>query len=142
MQRHYQFRPSRYLAALLFAAHGATLAVLFLLPLPLWTIAALAMLILFSMAYHVWRDAWLAAPSSAVALKLEDEHAVLTTRAGRQVEGTVLGDSFVTPYLTVLNVLPDGARMARSIVILPDSLDAESFRQLRVWLKWGVQEAA
>jgi toxin CptA len=137
MQRHYPFRPSRYLAALLIIAHSTTLAALILLPLPLWTIASLAMLILFSMAYHVWRDAWLAAPSSAVALKLEDEHAVLTTRAGGQVEGTLLADSFVTPWLTVLNVLPQDARIARSIVILPDTLDAESFRQLRVWLKWG-----
>jgi toxin CptA len=48
-----------------------------------------------------------------------------------------LRDSLVTPYLTVLNVLPQGARFSRSVVILPDSLDAESFRQLRVWLKWG-----
>jgi len=46
-------------------------------------------------------------------------------------------DSLVTPFITVLNVLPQGARLARSVVILPDSLDAESFRQLRVWLKWG-----
>jgi hypothetical protein len=23
------------------------------------------------------------------------------------------------------------------LVILPDALDAESFRQLRVWLRWG-----
>ncbi|MBI3902775.1 MAG: hypothetical protein HY306_07520 [Nitrosomonadales bacterium] len=37
----------------------------------------------------------------------------------------------------MLNVLPQGARFARSMIILPDSLDVESFRQLRVWLKWG-----
>lgn len=139
MQRHYQFRPSRYLAAILIVAHGVVIAALLLLPFPAWTKAALAMLILFSMVYHVWRDAWLAAPSSGIALKLEEDHAELTTRNGGHLEGQVLADSFVTPYLTVLNVLPQDARFARSIVIMPDTLDAESFRQLRVWMRWGVK---
>ncbi|MDE2311416.1 MAG: hypothetical protein KGL01_11420 [Betaproteobacteria bacterium] len=137
MRRQFTLQPSHYLAAVLIAAHGVTLAVLFPLALPLWAKAALASLLLLSLVHHLRRDAWLSAPAAGVALMLEDERAVLTTRGGEQLAVRILRDSLVTPFLTVLNVLPQGARFARSVVILPDTLDAESFRQLRVWLKWG-----
>ena len=137
MQQQFKLQPSRYLAAILVAAHGITLAALFPLGLPMWAKMALASLMLFSLIYHLRRDAWLSAPSASVALTLEGDRAVLTTRGGEQLAGQILRDSLVTPFLTILNILPQGARLARSVIILPDSLDAESFRQLRVWLKWG-----
>jgi len=137
MQREFKFQSSRYLATMLISAHGATLAALFPLALPGWAKMALASLILFSLVYHLRRDAWLSAPSASVALILEGDRVVLTTRGGEQLAGQILRDSLVTPFLAVLNVLPQGARLARSVIILPDSLDTESFRQLRVWLKWG-----
>lgn len=62
---------------------------------------------------------------------------MLTSRNGKQVTGKVMPDSLVTPLLTVLNVLPQDTHWTRSVVILPDSMDAESFRLLRVCLKWG-----
>ena len=122
---------------MLIAAHGVTLAVLLPLALPLWAKAALAALMLLSLMHHLRRDAWRSAPSAGVALTLDGDRLVLTTRGGEQLAGQMLHDSLVTPFITVLNVLPQGARFARSVVILPDTLDAESFRQLRVWLKWG-----
>ena len=137
MQQQFKLQPSRYLAAVLIAAHGSAIAVLVPLALPVWAKAALAIVILFSLAYHLRRDALLSSKSAVMALMLEDDWAVLTLRGGDQLAGQMLRDSLVTPYITVLNVLPQGARLARSVVILPDSLDAESFRQLRVWLKWG-----
>lgn len=137
MQQQFKLRPSLYLAALLAMAHGAALAALFPLALPAWTKAALSLVILFSLMYHMRRDALLTSGIAVMVLMLEQDKAVLTLRDGGQLTGQVLGDSLVTPYLTVLNILPQGARLARSVVILPDSLDAESFRQLRVWLKWG-----
>jgi len=139
MRRQFKLQLSRYLAAMLIAAHGVTFAALFPLALPIWAKAALASLMLLSLAYHLWRDAWLSAPSASVALMLEGDRVVLATRGGEQLAGRMLRDSLATPFLTVLNVLPQGARLARSVVILPDSLDAESFRQLRVWLKWGAK---
>jgi len=137
MQRQFHLQPSRYLAIMLIAAHGATLAALFPLDFPIWAKTALAILVLLNLGYHLRREAWLSAPSAILALTLEGDRVVLTTRDGEQLTGQILRDSLVTPYLTVLNVLPQGARMARSVIILPDSLDTESFRQLRVWLKWG-----
>lgn len=137
MPQQFKLQPSPYLATMLIAAHGATLAALFPLDFPIWAKTALAFFVLLSLGYHLRREAWLSAPSANVALMLEGDQIVLTTHAGEQLAGQILRDSLVTPYLTVLNVLPEGARFTRSVVILPDSLNAESFRQLRVRLKWG-----
>lgn len=137
MQRQFNFRPSHHLAIMLVVAHGAALLALLALALPLWAMAALLLLLLFSLLHHLRRDAWLSAPSSGVKLVLEEEGVVLTVRNGDQLTGRLLHDSLITPFLTVLNVLPQGAYLTRSIIILPDSLDNESFRQLRVWLKWS-----
>lgn len=142
MQSKFQLHPSRYLAVVLLAAHGAAYAALLPLTLPVWAKAALAPVLLFSLVYHLRRDAWLSAPSATVALLLQGDQIVLTTRAGAELAGTVSRNSLVMPVLTVLNILPQGARFARSVIILPDSLDAESFRQLRVGLKWGDKSAA
>jgi len=58
------------------------------------------------------------------------------TLAGVWHEAVLLGSSFVAPHLTVLNLKPAGGRLAKHLVILPDAIDAEDFRRLRVWLKW------
>lgn len=136
MQQQFTIQPSRYLAVILLAAHGTALAVLIPLGLPIWAKAALSMVILFGLAYHLQRDALLSSKIAIMALMLEEEQAVLTLRGGDKLVGHVLRDSVVTPFIAVLNFLPQGARFARSVVILPDSLDVESFRQLRVLLKW------
>jgi toxin CptA len=135
--RQFQFHPSRYFAAILVAAHITAIAALLSLVMPLWTKVAWIFPVLFSLIHHLRRDAWLSSPSAVTSLRLEQEQIMLITRSGEQVAGRILRDTLVTPCITVLNVLPHGARLARSVVILPDSLDAESFRQLRVWLKWG-----
>lgn len=137
MQRQFNFQPSLYLATALIAMHGAALAALLSLAWPFWTQVALVFLLLANMLHHLWRNAWLSAPSSDVTLLLDGDRIVLTSRGGEQVAGKVMPDSLITPLLTVLNVLPQDAYLARSVIILPDSLDAESFRQLRVCLKWG-----
>lgn len=136
MQRQFKLKPSCYLAAVLILAHGVMVIALFPLALPIWAKTTLASLLLFNLAYHLRCGILLSAPSACVALTLEDDGVMLTTRAGEHLAGQMLHGSVVTPFLTVLNVLPQGARVARCIVILPDSLDAESFRQMRVFLKW------
>jgi toxin CptA len=137
--RRFEIRSSRYLAAVLICAYGATFVAVLPLELPLWAKVLLGLVLLFALIYHLRRDAWLTASSSNITLVLQSDQAMLIKRDGKQVVGTVSRDSVATPLLTILNVLPQGAHVAHSVVILPDSLDAESFRQLRVWLKWKSQ---
>jgi toxin CptA len=136
MQRQFNLQPSVYFTIVLIASHGVALAVLAPLALPLWARILLASFVITSLLYHVWHDAWLLALSSNKTLLVDGDMVQLVARNGDQVTARVLADSLVTPYITLLNVLPQGSYFTRSVIILPDSLDAESFRQLRVWLRW------
>ena len=51
--------------------------------------------------------------------------------------GHIAHGSFVAPWLTIIHWRPLGARFARTLVVLPDMIDAESFRALRVILRWA-----
>lgn len=137
MQRQFDFQLSVYFTIVLIAAHCIAFTILIPLALPLWAKILLTLLVLVSMLYHLWHDAWLLALSSNKTLLLDGDRVLLVARNGNQITARILADSLVTPFITVLNVLPQGSYLARRIIILPDSLDAESFRQLRVWLRWG-----
>lgn len=136
MRRRLVLSSSAYLAALLTVVHGLALLSLAAV-LPAWAAVASGGLILASLAYYLLRDAWLMLGASCVALAMDEEGVEMYLRNGKRVAGVVLKDSVVTPALAVINVRPQDARGTRSLVILPDSLDAESFRELRVWLMWG-----
>lgn len=51
-------------------------------------------------------------------------------------DAEVLGDSFVSAAVIVLRYRLAGRRV-RSLVLLPDSAEAEDLRRLRVWLRWA-----
>jgi hypothetical protein len=57
--------------------------------------------------------------------------------AGLWRSGRVCDGSFVAPWLTIVRWRPDECLFARSIVILPDMLDRETARRLRVLLRWA-----
>ena len=136
MQRQFNLQPSAYLAITLIAIHGAAVAALLALALPFWAHGLLILLLLANLLHHLWRNAWLSAPSSAVAVLLDGDRIVLTQRSGIQIVGKLLSHSLIAPFLTVLNILPINSFHAHNVIIFPDSLDAESFRQLRVSLRW------
>lgn len=92
--------------------------------------------LLGSLTYYLRRDASLSLPSSCVAFRLQESHIVLTARNGQELSGQLLSGSVVTPFMTLLRISPLGARFARSVVIFPDAISAESFRELRVALRW------
>ncbi len=132
-----QRTPSLRLAALLSLAHSAAVGSLWPLTLP-WSIKAMIMVALaISLAYYLRQDALLSADNAVIAFVLSDEmQCIVTVRSGESMICNILGNTFVAPYLTVLNLKPVGKFFTRSIVILPDGVDAEEFRQLRVWLRW------
>src|SRR5438309_1975484 len=76
--------------------------------------------------------------ASPVTLQIGlDRRIRVTTRNGRDREGEVLADSYVGSRLTTIVWRPDGAWVGRTILILPDALPADYFRQLRVVLRYG-----
>ena len=53
------------------------------------------------------------------------------------IEGRIVDGSFVAPWLTIVHWRPIGARLARTLVVMPDAIDADAFRALRVILRWA-----
>jgi toxin CptA len=51
--------------------------------------------------------------------------------------GVVRAGSFVAPWLTIVVWRPHGSRLDRAVLVLPDMLEEEDFRRLRVWLRWA-----
>lgn len=137
MQRHFTLRPSLYLAGLILFSHLLAMGTALFLKLPgVW--ALLLMLVLLgSLFSHLMRDARLLWGGSCVALRIEEDKVVLITRNGQHQSGLISPRSVVTPYLVILSVVPERAWLNKNIVLLPDCMDAESFRRLRVALRWG-----
>jgi len=53
------------------------------------------------------------------------------------IEGRIVAGSFVAPWLTIVRWRPQGARFTRTLPVLPDAIDAATFRALRVILRWA-----
>lgn len=101
-----------------------------------WKIAVLP-LFLASLVFSLRRQAWRVSPSSLVGLQLNDEGKFLFSRRdGQDIEGVLLGSSFISPWLTILNLRPEEQWQTVSLVILPDAVKQEDFRRLRVLLRW------
>lgn len=129
--------PSRRLAALFVAAHLlAALGVLASTP-PSIIAAVLLPTLAANLWYSLRRHAWLTAPRSLVLLDFSDTLEVAAEeRSGRRIVATVLGTTFVAPWLVVLNLEVEGDRFLRTVVVMPDATARESFRAVRVWLRW------
>jgi hypothetical protein len=109
-----------------------------MLPVPVLLIFVATAVVLYWGGHGLALDANLRMGSSCVAFRLEGkEEIVLVLRDGRHMPGRVSPDSLVTAYLVVLNVALNEQRGKRSLLISPDTMGADSFRHLRVVLKWG-----
>jgi toxin CptA len=129
--------PSRQLAGLLVGSHVLAGTGLLASRLPAARAAAALLVLALSLAFSLRRHAWLASARSLVLLDLSDALEVeAVDRSGRSRDGTVLGTTFVAPWLIVINLKLERSRCPRAVVILPDATDRESFRAARVWLRW------
>jgi toxin CptA len=132
-----RLRPSRQLTLLLCAGHAGAAGLSWAAPIPWWLSLVLSSAALASLAFGLRLHAWRSAPEAVVGFELRpDGSGAIENRRGRWREVAVLGSSFVSPLLTILNLRVAGARGHRSLVVTPDALGADEFRRLRVWLRW------
>lgn len=124
--------PSRKLAQLLVATHIAALLVVGILELPEWVKLALLSAILVSL----WRGrSGMYGTRRIVLLVLRDKGVLEYIRLNEETgETSVHLRSTVTPLLTVL--LLRGKKGLEALVLLPDSLNQDDYRRLRLWLRW------
>ncbi|MDD5177345.1 MAG: hypothetical protein PHQ05_13080 [Sterolibacterium sp.] len=124
--------PSKRLALLLLVAHGGALGLIAAVPLPFWIKLVLLLGVLLS-AWHALKCSQ--GRQRIVRLTLREDGVLDYARLGGEVgEAHVHPQTTVTPQLTV--VLLRSKRRIEPLVLLPDSLDAEEFRKLCLWLRW------
>jgi toxin CptA len=122
---------------LLGAVHALTLLVVWLLPFSLLWRATLSILIVASLCFYLHRDAFKLAHQSIVSIKcLPDCKLELQRQTGEWITASLQPGSFVAPYLTTLAYRPQEKYFTRHVIILPDMLDENTFRELRVQLRW------
>ncbi len=130
---------SRRLSAVLLAGHFAAVVCVLAVPLPTLFQGLVGLALLISLAGSLWHHALRRASRAIVAIEpMTDGWVAAHCRDGRCWTGRVAQDSFVSPAWVVLRIVPDGMRRARTVVIPGDAVQAEAFRRLRVWLRWGV----
>ena len=135
--------PSRVFAGLLIVAHGVSLVAVWVVDWPLWVKVLASIAVFASCMFHLHRDALLRLPYSVATVILKQDGSIdVTQRNGVTMTGRQVPGSFVHPWFTTILWRGEGARFLRSVVVLPDSLSADQFRELRVWLKWWRTEKA
>ena len=118
--------PSVRLAAFIVVAAAATACLALAVPLPAGVSPALTAWCAVAAAHALWRNR---------AREVRISRGTAITVDG--IPGNVAHGSFVAPWLTVVHWRPLGARFKRTVVVLPDMIDAEGFRALRVILRWA-----
>ncbi len=130
-------QPSKRLAAILGVAHLLVMGLLWPIALPILIKFVIFILLVISLLFTVRQYALLNTRRAIVAFELSNKmFCKFETRHGQSIICHILGSTFVSPYLVVLNLKPPDHFLTRSVVILQDSIDTELFRQLRVLLRW------
>lgn len=115
--------------------HLGALLISFFLEVPLWVKVLVTLLILLSMLHSLRKHAFRAMPDVVSNLVWEEgDDWVITLKNGTEHTAQMTTDGFISPWMTVLNFI-DEAKRKRSVVLLPDSVTQDSFRQLRVRLR-------
>ncbi len=130
-----ELRSSATLGVLVTAAHAGAAVSLAFTSLPLWIRVLGIMTVLASLLRVFPRSVSLRHPNAVhrVLWPAGDEWH-LFTRGGGELVGTLLPESYLRPWLVVLRFKIPSSRTPRSVVIVPDMLDANVMRRLRVRL--------
>ena len=129
-------RPSVLLATGLLALHFAAAGLLWATPLPALGQSVFALAIVISLIYYLARVALLHASHSIVTLEIREGAVSLQTRRGEWLNGELLGSTYVSELLTILNVRLKDSYSRRHVILVPDNVNPEDFRRLRTWLRW------
>jgi hypothetical protein len=125
---------SRRLEGFLALSHGAALAVLPFSGLPPLPVAALALSVVLSWLRSRRRDVLRRDRDAIASLIWESGNRWrLILRCGDEIGGVLRPVVFLQAWLVILHFRRDDGRTAR-LVLLPDMLDGETFRRLRVRL--------
>jgi toxin CptA len=121
-------RPSRRLSLIQIVAHLVAIGAVLAATLPSWLAAVFLVLVGASLARQRRK------PSVASLILRGDGQLETVGADGTASEAAVHPHTLVMSYLVVLLYRQQGH--LRALTLLADSLEAEDFRRLRLWLRW------
>lgn len=127
-----QLRPhrSRWLAGFILFSHGGAI-LLALISLPLWAALLLSLGIAYSLVYTLNQHVLMRDPDTVSELIWDSNGDWrLIARNGTSINAQLLKSTYLHAKIVILNFVVNSRN--RSIILLPDALDPDSFRRLRV----------
>ena len=128
---------SRLATACLALAMASTFLVLALTPFDSIPKIVLALAVALAARETHARIALQRGPRAVTGFRVDRAGAIEVDQACGRRQGVVRAGCLVAPWLTIVRWRPEGARFDRTILILPDMLAHERFRELRVLLRWS-----
>jgi toxin CptA len=131
-------KSSRQYTFLLCIAHFAVACILWKMDWSIFIKLIGTILLAISLCLYLRYHALLLSSQSIVSLHFSEDGFTCTaqTQSNEHITFIIKSDTFVTPYLTVLCMKSPYSVFSRNIVIFPDSINVDKFRQLRIWLRW------
>ena len=128
------------LTAILVVVYFGAAFVVFIVPIPIGFSVFLAVIAIASGVYVIRRYALLIAPNSIVLAIMEGDGGwLIKQKNGEEHRVSMLKDSFVSLPLVVLN-FKEAEKRRFSMILVRGMLSDESFRQLRVRLRFSKPE--
>lgn len=130
-------KPSVRFATVLLLSHGIAASVVHMTAMPWTARLAAALLIALSLSCYLARDALLIFSGSWREISLDQSSVSVVARDGSKLTGRVAEKTIVSPYFVLLRIRPEGRYRPVSRVIFPDAMEGDTFRELRVRLKFA-----
>lgn len=133
-------KPSAGFAAALIAAHLLAGSAALPLSIPGWVRLVLVAAIALSAVASIRRHALRTSPRACIALEVHRDGSVRwQLRSGATLDGQLLGDTLVTPLLTLVSLRRADNGRREAVVLTPGSAERDALRALRVWLRFKVE---
>lgn len=128
-------KPSAFLAGLLVCNYVGSIIICLCLHLPQWFLLLILLLLSISLYRVLYSLVFMSAPDAIKSFALRDDQQwSLQNRNGQLLEASLAHYSINTEKVVILNFRLLNTKKWINLIILPDSLDIESFRRLRVML--------
>jgi hypothetical protein len=131
-----ELKSSKIFAGILIFIYGGSFICLNLSSLSIWIKIVLALIIAVSFLISLNKFILLRSADSILNIKSDKKNQwYLMNRSAELMTGQLCGDSICTRWLVILNFRIIAAKKKNlSLLIFPDSIDAENFRKLRAYL--------
>ena len=132
-------RTSRMLAGVFVILYAAAIVSVITVPVPWWIRVAGCTLLLASALLMVCRYAFGLGTEACSRIRISsDGNCELQLGNNRAAVGWLQAGWLASPLLVVARIRCNGERLARKIVLLPDSADSETLRRLRIFLRFSI----